>query len=861
MEPIGAGGMGEVFRARDSRLDRDVAVKVLPTHLALSPQLRERFDREARSISALNHPNICTLYDVGHQDGVDYIVMELLEGETLAERLSRGPLPFEQVLHHGAQIAEGLDRAHRLGIVHRDLKPGNIMITKTGAKLLDFGLAKTASPSPSSADAPTEQQKPLTAEGTLLGTFQYMAPEQLEGEEADARTDIFALGAVLYEMATGRRAFNGKTRTSIIAAIVSSEPPPLSQVQPTTPPALEHVIRKCLAKERDDRWQSAHDIAANLRWLAASDSAAGPAAPYGRRKGKREVAVAVVAAVALIAATLLGVLWRRERTIRESVVVSSSINAPAGAEYATDGGIALSPDGTRLAFVNEAVEERSRRVHIRHLATGAVQSLAGSEGAQGVFWSPDGRNLGFFAGGKLKRTAASGGAAQTICAAESPRGGTWSQDGTIVFTPVFRDGLFSVPAAGGEPKRLTTPDPARGETNHRWPHFLPDGRHVLFLTQRAEGGSADDPSTIEVYSLDSGKRKRILPANSSAVYSQGNILYWREGNLLAQKFDAEKLHVSGEAFVVATDAEYDGNEQVLVSASAGNLAYVVGGAAANTRLIWVDRSGRELGTLAEHSPFVAPALSPEGNLVAVGIAQSSQDIWALDINRKTRSRVTSAPGDEYGPVWSSDGSRVAYASNEAPLGVWTVPSTGGEGERLWQGENPIARGWSRDGLILIEFNDSKLKWGFGVFSVVDRQFRRLVQTPFMDVAPTFSPDGRWIAFMSDQSGRFEIYVMSLATKQQWQVSTDGGAFPRWARDGGEIYFLNAQQEMLSVSVELAPRFTAGNPETLFRVAVAGGEEPQYDVLDRNRFLINTPAADTKRETITLIQNWTRLRKD
>ncbi len=859
LEPLGAGGMGEVFRARDTRLDRSVAIKVLPSHLAFSPQLRERFDREARAISAVNHPNICTLYDVGQHDGIDYIVMELLEGETLADRLRKGPLPLEQVLRYGAQIAEGLDKAHRLGIVHRDLKPGNVMITKSGAKLLDFGLAKGVQRN-ISPDAPTEHHKPLTAEGTIVGTFQYMAPEQLSGDDADPRSDIFALGAVLYEMATARRAFDGKTKTSLIAAIVSSEPPPLSQVQPLTPAALEHVIRKCLAKDPEERWQSAHDIASELRWIAGSSGAALPASHASAGRGIRRSFLLSAVMTGFVAAVALALLWNHERSLRPSMLVTASINVPAGWEYSLDGGLAISPDGAYIAFANKAVEEKSRKLHIRNISTAAMTSIPGSEGAEGIFWSPDSRNVGFFAGGKLMRAALSGGGAQTICDAESPRGGTWSKDGTIVFTPVFRDGLFRVSSGGGEVKRVTQPDTRQGETNHRWPHFLPDGEHLLFLAQRGEGGIATDRSTIEVLSLKTGARKQIIRGNSSMFYSAGHILYWREQNLFAREFDTRKLEVRGDPFVVATDAAYSGNESVVASAAEnGSLVYVVANTSRVTKLVWMDRTGRELVTVAEGALGMG-MLSHDGGRVAVGIAEGTYDIWTFDTARKTRSRITNLAGGEYAPIWSPDDSRIAYASAELPLSVYVVPATGGKPQRLFSGENPIPRDWSRDDVMLIEYNDSKLKWGIGVYSIPERKFTSVVQTPANDGSPVFSPDGKWFAYMSDQTGRHEVYVHALATGQEWQISSDGGGFPQWSGDGGEIFYLTTGGRMMNVEVKLSPEFSAAEPKPLFDTSVAAGEDLPFDVFGRDRFIVNKVLENSTRTTATLIQNWTLIKK-
>jgi serine/threonine protein kinase len=469
--PIGAGGMGEVWRGRDTRLDRSVAIKILPAEFAQNAQFKQRFEREAKTISQLSHPNICTLYDVGE----NYLVMELLDGESLAEKLAKGPLPLEQVLRYGVQIADALDKAHRAGIVHRDLKPGNIMITKSGAKLLDFGLAKVGASI--DLDGPT-QHKPLTQEGAIVGTFQYMAPEQLEGEEADARTDIFAFGAVLYEMATGQRAFEGKTKTSLIASIVTAQPKPMSQVQPLTPPALEHVVRKCLAKDRDDRWQSAHDIAEELRWISEAGSQAGVATSLTLRRKTRE-RIAWIAALVLTALVAAAFGLRRPRPIP---VITSSITAPLHAPFEFIGQATLSPDATSIAFVGFGKSGTS--LCIRPMDKNEPRQLAGTQGALAPFWSPDGKSLGFFADGKLKRIAVAGGPARVISVAEGPfPGGTWNKHDVIVFSAEGSGPLYRVDAAGGKPQALTKLSPE--EEAHRWPAFLPDDEHIIFLGDAA----------------------------------------------------------------------------------------------------------------------------------------------------------------------------------------------------------------------------------------------------------------------------------------------------------------------------------------------------------------------------------------
>ena len=507
---LGAGGMGEVYRARDTRLDRTVAIKILPTHLSGNPEARQRFDREARAISSLNHPNICTLYDIGHQDGTDFLVMEFLEGETLADRLAKGPLPLEQVLKYGIEICEGLEKAHRSGVIHRDLKPGNIMLTKTSAKLMDFGLAKAtpADRPPSSGLTMTvpgpSADQPLTARGTLVGTFQYMAPEQVEGRDADVRSDMFALGGVLYEMATGKRAFTGKSQASIVAAILATEPQPISTLQPMSPPALDRVVKICLAKDPDERWQTAHDVKLQLQWITEGGSQAGVPAPVLARRKNRVLRMTIVAAITLATSLLLGGLYLSRET-PETRAVRAYIKPPVNATFSFSGpgsGFALSPDGRRLVY-SALREDGKSLLFVRPLDSLQAQPLVGTEGASYPFWSPDSRYIGFFAGGKLKKIEAAGGPPFTLCDAPSPRGGSWSRDGVIVFTPSLNTPLYRVPDSGGVATPVTELDPKKNQTTHRWPYFFPDGHHFLFVSGTPFLPRENASNAIEIGSLDS----------------------------------------------------------------------------------------------------------------------------------------------------------------------------------------------------------------------------------------------------------------------------------------------------------------------------------------------------------------------
>ncbi len=864
LAPIGAGGMGEVYRAKDTRLDRTVAIKVLPSHLSENAELRQRFEREAKTISSLSHPHICALYDVGHQDGTDYLVMEYLEGETLTDRLAKGPLPTEQVLRHGIEIADALDKAHRQGIVHRDLKPGNVMLTKSGVKLLDFGLAKAmqqSSPKSSFTALPTAAEN-LTAEGTILGTFQYMAPEQLEGRESDSRTDIFAFGAVLYEMATGQKAFSGRSQASLIASILSSEPPPISTVQPMTPPALDRVVKTCLAKDPDDRWQTAHDVMLQLKWIAEGGSQAGIPAPVAaRRRGRERLAwvANAVTAILAVAATLLVLQIRRE----PSRVIQSSINPPEKSRFSfEDGPMALSPDGRRLAFVARTPEGK-KLLWVRPLDGLLAQPLAGTEGASFHFWSFDSRFLGFFADGKLKRIDASGGSPETLCDAPQGRGGTWSRDGVILFAPTVGGPIYRVSSSGGPATPVTRVDPSRRETSHRWPCFLPDGRHFLYLVQGEKGG-------LHVGSLDSKEEKLLLLANSNVAYAPpGYILFFREGTLRAQPFDAKRLQLTGEAFPVAEQVQSNvGFASANFSASENGVLAYVGGSAANlSQLVWLDRSGKRIGSVGEPADFWDPRISHDGRRIAYVLndAAGNGDIWLYDLSRRVATRFTFDPENDIAPIWSPDDSRIVFTSyRKGPGDLYQKVSTGAGSDEMLLATSyrKIPTAWSPDGrFIAFHVLQPKTSWDLWVFSLADRKLIPYLQTEFAEYGAEFSPDGRWVAYVSAESGRPEIYVQPFpGPGGKWQISTAGGWMPAWRRDGKELFYIASDRKLMVARVRTGSTFEAEIPEPLFESkgkTFGGLTRRQYDVsADGERFLVNWAMEEESSAPITLVQNWT-----
>jgi eukaryotic-like serine/threonine-protein kinase len=863
--PLGAGGMGEVYRARDTRLARTVAIKVLPEHLAEKPEAKERFDREARAISSLSHPNICLLYDVGQQDGISFLVMEYLEGETLADRLLKGPLPSEQVLRYGIEICEGLEKAHRSGVVHRDLKPGNIMLTKGGAKLMDFGLAKPAvSASPLSSGLTqtiATPQHPLTVEGMVVGTFQYMSPEQVEGKEADTRSDIFALGAVLYEMVTGKRAFDGKTTASTIAAILAGEPPPISSVQPLSPPALEGTVKSCLAKDPDERLQSAHDVKLQLKWIAenASSSRLASVAPPVRRPWDR---------VAWILAGLLFVLllggasawWLRTREAPSAMYFNSSLPFPA--TY-----VALSPDGRTLAMVAFSDPANKNVIWIHSVGGRGAIVVPGTEGAFYPFWAPNGRSIGFFADGKLKIIdVSSGRSAQILADAPFGRGGSWSADGVILFTPDAWSGLYRVPSSGGTPVAVTKPDVSQFQVSHRWPVFLPDGRHFLYLACNFSGRL--DKNTIVVGSLDSDEKRPIANASTNAFYADpGYLVYWRDNALVAQRFDLHTYALSGEPRIVSDAVQYFPQTNLAVFTVVGKTLIAqtsAGKGASKSQLIWFDRHGKQVGTVGPPELIANPKLSPDGKRVAVDQTDTDGrhvNIWIHELTSDAAARIGFGPWLEQVTVWSPDGKQVIYTANEKLFFSLYVKNADGSGSA----QNIMDFGtpqqgpwdWSRDGKYVLARKDRELWY----MTLPDRQTRPLLQSPWLIRNAQFSPDGKFVAYGSSETGNWEVYVSPFpGFGSKWQVSRGGGEEPRWKRDGKELYYLAPDGRLMAVEVKTGAAFEAGFPSGLFvthtRQPISAMDFFSYDVTpDGQKFLVNTKVDTSNATPLSVILNW------
>ena len=711
--PIGAGGMGEVYKAKDTRLDRIVAIKVLPAHVASDPDRKQRFEREAKTLAALSHPNICPVFDVGQQDGVDFLVMEYLEGQTLAGRLEKGALPLDQALQNALQIADALDKAHRNGIVHRDLKPDNVMLTKSGVKLLDFGLAKLQ---PAGAVAGMSvagtMTSPLTAQGTILGTLHYMAPEQIEGKETDARSDIFSLGAIMYEMVTGKRAFEGKSAASVVAAVLERVPPAMSSLQPLTPRSVDRVVATCLAKDPDDRWQTARDLLRELKWIAEAGPRTHDPVPRFTPRGRVKFAAAISFSLVIGAAVAGAAIWlaTRPSPLRVTRLTIAPAGATALAVTGFDRDVAISPDGTRVVYVGG----NGSRFFVRALDQMEATPLEGLGVPHHPFFSPDGAWIGFFDGvSALKKVSVNGGPAVTICRINAaPSGATWGADGTIIFALTATPGLRRVSANGGEPEVITTPDAREGEAYDYWPEFLPDSRGVLFKVELRAGGPPGS-GKIGVLDLRTGTRKILVRDGFYGRYaSTGHLVYGVSGMLRAVPFDLNRLELAGTPIPLVEPVlmtPFGGVLDFDISQN-GTMVYTPAGTRAAARtLVWVDRQGQEEPIKAPVRAYTYPRLSPDGTRLALEVRDQDNDIWIWDFARETLSRFTFDVGYDQYPVWTPDGRRLVFESRRA----------GGTGNLFWQ---------AADGTGAAE---------------------QLTKSPISQFPYTTSPDGTRLVFRAD----------------------------------------------------------------------------------------------------------------
>ena len=885
LQPIGAGGFGQVYKARDTRLDRFVAIKVLPEHLGQNPTLRARFEREAKTLASLSHANICPVFDVGKEDEVDFIVMEFLDGVTLAERLQKGALPIAEALQIAIDLGDALSAAHEAGITHRDLKPGNVMLTKSGPKLLDFGLAKTQFAGVSfgvSADAPTVAAS-LTAEGAILGTLQYMAPEQIEGKEADSRTDIFAFGALVYEMITAKKAFDGKSQASLMVSILEREPAPIATLQPLTPPVLQRVVDICIAKEPRDRWQTAHDVTLQLKWIAEGGSLAGLPAPVSLHRKHREWVAWTFAAAGLIAALVLAIPYVRKAPAAEHVM-RFSVPPNEGTLFGPlSAGIrpfpAISPDGRRIVFQAQRMNEPVR-LWVRSLDTLEAVELAGTEGASVPFWSADSQSIAFTADDKLKTISAQGGSVRILCDTQTGTAeGSWNRDGTIVFSQVsgffaVNTGILRVPSTGGTPTVIIAPNKDRQESALLTPFFLPDGKHFVYLAQA--------PSVLYAGSLDpSEPPKRLVPSESHAVYSNGFLLFVQRGKLLAQRFDTAKLEISGDAIIVAESVRTNANNgrSAFSASDNGTLVYRTGidFGPAGRRVVWFDRQGKPNDSLNQTADNAAPILSPDETRLllerhpadpSTGCVKNCSDLWAVDLTKGTNTRITFGGGDPAPGAWSPDGARILYRSNpDGKYAIYTKPSTGvGNPELLLNFDKEITGvgDWSQDGkFVLFTVSDPKTGSDIWVLPLSgDRKPVPFIEVPGNQASPKFSPDGRWIAYSSNESRTSEVYIQPFPPNgQRVQVSIGDGSQPRWRGDGKELFFVTNSREIMAADIRIgASGITAGQPRTLF-VAPSNFSNNISVTRDGQRFLLSIPAnsnplRDEDSQPLTVVTNWT-----
>ncbi len=885
--PLGTGGMGEVYRARDTRLGRDVAVKVLPTNVAGDAERRARFEREARAVAALDHPHICGIYDVGDASGTHYLVMPLLDGQTLAARLEKGALPVEQALTVATEIADALDKAHRQGIVHRDLKPANVMLTKAGTKLLDFGLAKLKPSGGPIALSGTQAAWTATgtAEGTILGTLHYMAPEQVEGKEADARSDIWALGAVIYEMVTGVRPFQGETAASVLGAILKDEAPPIANLAPLTPPSLHHAVRVCLAKEPDRRWQSASDLARALDGVgeAARATDSGPPRPAARRPARALVAAA---AGALVAFGLAAGRWSAgSAATPASDVVAFSVYAPAGLVFTGPPAsvpvpqFAVSPDGQSLVFGATRPQER-RSLWIRNLGDPVSRPLNDTDDADAPFWSPDSRYVAFFSQGLLKRKEVAGAAPAEIVAKATVdmRGGSWGGPGTIVYATAANDGLFTVSGTGGVTPFDLGPQ-ARLLQSARWPHFLPGGQTFLFMVRSA------DPALKGVWvgTIGGGEPTRLIEGDFSARVASGYLLFLSGSALMARPFDVASRRPSGTPGIIAQPVGASSTAHAAFSASeTGVLAY-------SSRLLpvselaWVDRTGRRLQTIAPAADYVDFRLSPDGTALALSrTSQQTQapDIWVLDLVRGTEARVTSATLTETSPIWSPGGDQIIFRANNAGANIEffrTLPRSGANVDSVWSREqqlqahgaalsNVLSSDWTRDGRYVV-YHVTNEDSGFDVWALPlegDRTPIVVGNSRYNEMQGQVAPNSQWIAYASDESGRYEVYVQAFPSPGaggKRTVSRSGGTQPRWSANGRELFYVRGDGTLVSTAVTSLAPLTLGQETPLFVTDVSGMNAYRTDyepAADGQRFVMKVPVAGAPPPSITVVLNWPAL---
>ena len=874
---IGAGGMGEVYQAHDTKLGRDVAIKVLPPDFLNDPQRLARFQREARMLAALNHPNIATIYGLEQSGGATCLVMELVPGETLANRVKSGPLPVEEAMRLAVQVAEALEAAHEKNIIHRDLKPTNVKVTPEGkVKVLDFGLAKAFAGNAENDDPSNSPTLSATAtmQGVILGTAAYMSPEQARGKMCDKRADIWAFGCLLYELLTGEHMFRGETVTEILAAVLKEEPD-WRALPASTPSKIRDLLRRCLQKDLRRRLHDAADARIEIEEALAAPADEEPAAAAkGLRVRWREILVWGVASL-LLAGFISMAVWKLKpsSTSPPQPVTRTVINLAPGQQLAgLDSGpsVALSPDGTHLAYV--ASQGGAQQLYLRVMDTLDAKPIPGTEGAINPFFSPDGQLVGFFGDGKLKKVSISGGAALTLGDATRPYGANWGSRGMIAFVPSNGSGLQQVSDEGGMPQPLTHLE--KGELNHLWPEFLPGGKAVLFAAGSTSFNFTN--ARVAVQSVGTGERRNLVQVGTNPRYAPtGHLVYAQGGSLMAVQFDPQRLAITGTAVPVVEgvlQSPVSGAAQYSFSAT-GSLVYVPGGVQSNqSKLVWVSRNGAEQPLAAPARAYRGPRLSPDGHQVAVAIQEQESQVWLYDLSRETLTRLTFGGTVNNNPSWTPDGKRIAFESNkEGPLNIfWQLADGTGGLERLTTSEYvQVPHSWAPDGQLLA-YAEATSTTGYDIWmlrmgesSAGSGQVRKaqpFLRTRFDEAVPRFSPDGRWLAYVSNESGRNEIYVQPYpGPGGKWQISTESGREPVWNRNGREVFYRSGDK-MMAVEITTQPSFIMGKPRMLFegRYRPTPATSPNYDVSpDGQRFLMLKPveqeqAAPTQ---INVVLNW------
>jgi dipeptidyl aminopeptidase/acylaminoacyl peptidase len=864
---IGAGGMGEVYQAHDTKLDRNVAIKVLPQQFAGDSERLARFQREAKMLAALNHPNIAAIYGLEQSGDIHYLVMELVAGQTLAERIRTGPVPLDEALRIAEQIAEALEAAHgsEKGIIHRDLKPANVKVTPEGrVKVLDFGLAKafaTEQIADDIADSPTLSALP-TMQGTIMGTAAYMSPEQARGKTVTKASDIWAFGCVLFELLTGKQAFHGRGLTDVLAVLLTQEPN-WAQLPKGTPPTIRTLLQRCLRKDPRQRLQDAAGVRIEIEDVLSGAAAAEPVAVQHGSSRRLAWSVAAVATILAVMAGIWGTLGKFRAAPVDVRAMRFFVSPPGGWTLMTTGltttaPVTVSPDGQHLALVARGADGKTM-LWVRALDGLTPQLLAGTDGALRPFWSPDSRFLGFFAGGKLKKIEVAGGPPINLCDVADGFGGTWSRNGVIVFALGAASTLQKVPASGGPSVEATTL--GQGEIGHRMPFFLPDGQHFLYRARTTGGGAA---GPIYIASLDSAERKLLFNADSAnVIYAQGHLIFLRETTLMAQPFDAERLELTGDAVPIAERIQTQGAPVAGVYSASENgvLAYVTGTGTTGSQLLWFDRAGKQLGMLGDTADYTDLELSPDGKRASVSIpdqAGQGRDIWIYDVARGLKTRFTFDPAEELGSIWSPDGSRLVFNSRrKGHLDLYQKDSSGAGSEQLLlqDNEDKTPTAWSPDGRFIVYSNNGDV---FALPLSGDHKPIPVVQTQFSETNGQFSPDGRWVVYASSESGRYEIYAAPFpGPRGKWQISTGGGIFPRWRRNGTEIYYLALDNKLMAAAVnEKGPSLEVGAVKPLFDTR-AIGVRYAYDVTaDGQRFLINSFPTQSASAPITVVVNWT-----